>query len=144
MFIVGHFDVWVVGGGTVGFEVRVGLGGCGGCLLDGFTGFALLVLCGGFFEEGFAVAFDGFLVFLANLGWICDASVFVIAVYKLLGGLKSSLDIIHKRPNDSVRTYLFGKTLQIVFRKLMLELIYHMLDSRVQLISNWRQYTRFA
>lgn len=35
--------------------------------------------------------------------------------------------------------YLFGETLQIVFWELMLELIHHMLDSRVQLSSHWRQ-----
>jgi hypothetical protein len=86
VFIIGHFDVWVVGGCTVVFGVG---GSGGGDLFCGFTGFALLVLCGGFFEEGFAVAFDSLLMFLADLGWVGDAVMFVIAFHKLFGRLES-------------------------------------------------------
>ena len=85
MFIIGHFDVWVIGGHTVGFGV--GGGGGGGDLFRGFTSFTLLVLCDCFFKEGFAVAFDSFLMFLADLGWVGDAVVFVIAFDELFGCL---------------------------------------------------------
>lgn len=127
-FIVGHFDVWLVGRRAVGF--RVG----GGGLLFGFAGLALLVLCGGFFEEAFAVAFDGLLVFFADLGWIGDALLLVIAFDELLGGLDELVRYCKWRMNEGAAcTYLFGKPLQIFLRNLVPVLIHNVLDGRVQL-----------
>lgn len=77
-FVVAHFHICVLGWCVV----RLGLGSFLGLAL-----LALFVLGCCFVEEGFAISFDGLLVFLADFGWVVHAVLFVVALDKLLGGL---------------------------------------------------------
>lgn len=72
--VVGHFDVLV---GPIGRAI----------LLRGLALLAFFLLGCSFVEEGFAVASDRLLVFLADLGGIRYAVLFVVAVDELLGCL---------------------------------------------------------
>lgn len=114
--------------GGSGGGVRVG----GGGTFLGFLGLALLVLYDGFVEVILCEGLDGLLVFLADLGWICDAILFVIAFNELLGDLEEVSDIADCI-TKGVKTYLFGKPLQIISLELVLVAIHDMLDSGMQL-----------
>ena len=79
-FIITHFHILILSWRGVGLGPGLGP----------FHSLALLTLfvlgcC--FVEEGFAVALDGCLVFLADLGWVAHAVFLVVAFDKFLGGL---------------------------------------------------------
>lgn len=125
-FVVAHFHICVFGWRVV----SLGLGPFLGLAL-----LALFVLGCCFVEEGFAVGFDGLLVFLADFGWVVHAVLFVVALDKLLGGL-----FIVRLADTCIRmgTYLFGKPLEIFFWNLVLVLVDDVLDMRVQLFLSAR------
>lgn len=113
--IVGHFDVLVR---PVGRAI----------LLRGLALLAFLLLGCSFVEEGFAVAFDCLLVFLADLSGIVYAVLFVVAFDELLGCLLVVSVFKSRRAREP---YVFGKPFQMVFGDFMFVLVDDGLDVRV-------------
>lgn len=105
-----------------------------------FPGFLLLVHAlfhHRFVEVFLAVFLDFLLLLLVDIRWIFDTVVFEVGVHKLLCNLgeDKSQHLTREWELDILTgsTYVFGMTLQVIFRELVLEFIQDIFDVREQL-----------